>query len=148
MFIKSIAPLLFAIFLVSCGESLEQKQKKEYDELHASVMFIHDDVMPKTQDLYKVKQYSKENIEVLGDTSSFTPMLIEASVNAEKADEVMMVWMAQFQEPEGTHEERMVFLNDQLKKIKEVRKEMLVALADGKKLIKKTDHYIETNKLR
>jgi len=146
---KSITYIFFPLLLLIFGcQSKNEKQKIEFDALFAEVMKIHDDVMPETNNLYKLKKFAQENIDVLPDTSIYIAQLREVQLNTEKADEVMMEWMEEFSVPNSTHADKMKYLRDELVAIEEVRKTMLSVLYEGKKVIRSTDKYIKENKLR
>lgn len=145
---KAIYALLSALILLSACNNKEQEQKAEFDALFKQVMKIHDDVMPETNNLYKLKRFAQDNINVIPDTSIYIKPLRDAQLNAEKADEVMMQWMENFAVPESSHQEKMKYLQEQLIEIDEVRKVMLSTIYDGKLIVRKTDKYIKENKLR
>ncbi len=145
---NTIYALLGALLIFSSCDNKEQEQKVEFDTLFQQVMKIHDDVMPETNNLYKLKKFAQDNIDVIPDTSIYIKPLRDVQLNAEKADEVMMQWMEKFSVPEASHKEKMQYLQNQLVEIDEVRKVMLSTLYDGKLVIRKTDKYIKENKLR
>lgn len=140
--------LCLALIATSCKEDTATSQKEAYQNLYEEVMKIHDDVMPETNNLYRLKKYAQENIEVLPDTSQWVKKLVEVQVNASKADEVMMEWMAQFKVPEGDHDLQIQYLKKEKESITEVRDVMLTTLHDGKAVIRASDDYIKANKLR
>ena len=78
------------LLLTSCDNS-QKVQKTEFDTLFAEVMKIHDDVMPETNNLYKLKKIAQENIAVLPDTSSMIKELMDIQLFSDKADDAMMV---------------------------------------------------------
>lgn len=139
--------LAILLFLTSCNNK-EKEQKAEFDTLFEEVMKIHDDVMPETNNLYKLKRFAQDNIDVIPDTSVYLKPLRDAQLNAEKADEVMMQWMEKFSVPDASHDLKMEYLKNQLVEIEEVRKVMLSTIYDGKLIVRKTDKYIKKNKLR
>lgn len=142
--------LLLATFLLgSCGnDQTKVKEKSEFDTLFAEVMTIHDDVMPETNNLYKLKKFAQENLQVIPDTSAYVKKLLDVQVLSDKADDAMMDWMAQFKIPESDHNSKIKYLENEKKSISEVRDLMLLTIYEGKKLIAETDTFISKNKLR
>lgn len=143
-----IYTLLAALLIFTSCNNKEKEQKAEFDILFEEVMKIHDDVMPEVNNLYKLKKFAQDNINVIADTSIYVKPLRDAQLNAEKADEAMMQWMEKFSVPDASHEQKMEYLKNQLVEIEEVRKIMLSTIYDGKLIVRKTDKYIKENKLR
>ena len=139
---------LFAALLLGSCENTQSKEKKEFDDLFAEVMAIHDDVMPETSNLYKLKKYAQENIDVIPDTSAYIEQLRNAQLRSVKADDAMMEWMANFKIPESDHQSKIAYLKSEKIAISKVRELMLTTLYDEKKVIAETDEYIKSNKLR
>lgn len=104
----------------------ESPNKALYDE----VMAVHDEVMPKMNDLYKAKTELRKQLG--------TPDLSEAEKQAihkkiaqiEAADEGMMVWMRQFEPiPDSAGEKKArEYLESELIKVKKVKEDILQAL--------------------
>jgi len=140
--------LLISVGLVSSCTNKKQAQKEEFDLLFAEVMKVHDDVMPETNNLYKIRKFAQENIDVLPDTSQYIEQLKDLQINAQKADDVMMNWMEKFAVPNSTHQEKISYLEEEKKSIKKVRDIMLNTLFEGKKVIRASDKFIKENKLR
>ncbi len=145
--LKFLTFALSIVILSSCGNQ-QEKEKAEFDALFAEVMVLHDDVMPETNNLYKLKKYAQENIATLPDTSVFVKKLMDVQLKSEKADEAMMEWMANFKIPEGDHQAKMEYLANEKISITKVRDLMLSTLHTGKEVIRKSDKYIKKNKLR
>ncbi len=141
--------LIFTTILIgSCVDNQNKaKEKEEFDALFAEVMVIHDDAMPETNNLYKLKKFAQENIEILPDTSSFVKQLLDAQLKAEKADDEMMEWMANFKIPESDHKSKISYLKNEKIEITRIRDLMLNAIYEGRGVISKSDIYIKKNKL-
>lgn len=139
--------ILSFVILTSCKDKLAEQQKSAYDTLFAEVMKVHDDIMPETNNLYKLKKFAQENIDILPDTSIYVKKLRDAQMNADKADDAMMQWMSDFAVPEGSHEEKMKYLESQKKSVEDLRALMLSTIYDGKVLVNQSDEYIKVNKL-
>ncbi len=139
--------IAFMLLLTGCDKS-KKAQKTEFDNLFAEVMKIHDDVMPETNNLYKLKKNAQENIAVLPDTNSMIKELMDIQILSDKADDAMMDWMANFKIPESEHKSKITYLQNEKIAITDVRELILGTIYDGKSLIRKSDKYIKKNKLR
>lgn len=127
-----ICPL---IVLYSC-QSQEQKESSEgtseakaaasqtekENALYKEVMAIHDEVMPLMGELMAMNKKIKNK-------DSTSQEANELSIHLESANEAMMDWMRKFNPniENMTHEETMNYLEEEKKKIVEVKKKMLSA---------------------
>ncbi len=119
--------ITFAFY--ACGPNEKSVQKARYDE----VMAIHDEVMPKTGTIRKLKGELRAKAESL---SNFDSLSIEAQKilgaikELEAANESMMVWMRAFSEPaeETQHDEVLKFYAEELEKVREVREKILTSI--------------------
>ena len=132
---KTILPVLSLFILTlawSCGQKTQDNQAL-YDE----VMKVHDEVMPKMDDIYKLKQELKKQ---MADSSTLTiekKKTIEATIlTLDSASENMMVWMRNFNPlPDSLGEEKArAYLEEQQEKITKVKEEMLEAIDKAKAL--------------
>lgn len=134
---KKIYPFLFTIALFTgCGQSgssgqVEETTASAEDELYQEVMDIHDEVMPRMNDIYKLKKQLKEDIENSPDLVEERKQELENRIKElDQASEGMMQWMRNFN-PEDfkeKKEEYLDYLNKELDKINKVKKDMLNAL--------------------
>lgn len=120
-----------AIAMFSC-QNLEQKennsainkevssQSEQENILYKEVMAIHDEVMPLMGDLMAMNKKIKSQ-------DSTSQEATELSIYLEEANESMMNWMRKFNPniENMTHEETMNYLEEEKKKIMEVREKML-----------------------
>lgn len=84
---KMISALSFFIILSSC----ENAQEKAFETLNEEVMSLHDNIMPKTEDLVTLK--SKLDSLSKGPDSIHVKRI---QIALAKADESMMDWMHQY----------------------------------------------------
>lgn len=136
--------LLLFVVLASCGKTSNQVEEGAPEEpedenpnqaLYQKVMDIHDEVMPKMEDIYKLKSQIKEKI-------ANSPNLIKErkdrleklTLQLDSANNAMMNWMHQFNPlPDSAdQEEARAYLEDQMEKIKKVKEEMLSIIEKGK----------------
>lgn len=102
--------------------------KIDNDALYDEVMKIHDEVMPKMTDLYKMKEELKKQI---ADTPNITEEkrkeLEDKISKIEAAMKSMMVWMREFNPPADSLGEVVVkeYLEGQLETVKKVKENIL-----------------------
>lgn len=126
---KTIISFVFSlIILVSC-----QSKEKEIQLLNAEVIAIHDEVMPKMDEVMKLKsklqqQLMSETIEA-PEKQKIQSLIIEL----EEADQAMMNWMRNYDSlMEGkTEEEKLSYLNTQKESIQSVKEKMLGAISQA-----------------
>ncbi|MEQ8301802.1 MAG: hypothetical protein RIB47_00320 [Cyclobacteriaceae bacterium] len=143
---KYLYSVLFLSFLItfSCGKPTDQAGNEEPEEemvedpnqaLYEQVMAIHDEVMPKMEDIYKIKSQLQEQIANTPD------MVVEKREKIEKmikeldsANNLMMDWMHQFNPlPDSVDDEQSrAYLEDQMEKIRGVKDGMLSTLEMAK----------------
>ena len=136
---RKLFPIIFTIILFTgCGQSNTAEQAEETtasteDELYQKVMAIHDEVMPKMNDIYKLKKELEKEIAESPDLVEERKQAIENRINQlNEASESMMQWMRDF-DPESfkqNEEEYLKYLNDELEKVNKVKDTMLKALED------------------
>jgi regulator of replication initiation timing len=132
---KTILPVL-SLLTLSLSWGCEQKTQ-DNQALYDEVMKVHDEVMPKMDDIYKLKQELKKQ---MADSSNLTvekKKTIEATIlRLDSASESMMVWMRNFNPlPDSLGEEKArAYLEDQQKRIQGVREEMLRVIDEAKGL--------------
>ena len=128
--IFSIAAILL-ILISACNT----QPKEEKLDLKAKVLEVHDQVMPKMKDLRVVQK----QLLVLADSSADSLKAVkyqQLANDLKLANESMMDWMRSF-DPNfsGTEEEVQKYLNEQLKDIEEVKKDMLESLEKGQSAV-------------
>lgn len=100
--------------------------------LYNEVMKIHDDVMPKMQDISKLRRELRKRIPVVQDSS----VVYSDILYLNKADDAMMDWMAKFSEEYMTiqkKEDKISFLNKEKQAIEHVRDIMLESIAKSQR---------------
>jgi hypothetical protein len=138
-------PLLAVLFVLSdCGqksndhnhEHHNQEDKSPNQTLYDEVMDVHDEVMPKMDDIYKLKEKLKKQL-------ADAPTMVEEKkkdlektiLELDSASEEMMVWMRNFNPiPDSLGEEKArKYLEEQKVKVKKVKDDMLKAIEEAKK---------------
>jgi hypothetical protein len=142
---KTLLKVLFIVVLgalISCGKpgkdttASDPVEEDANQALYDQVMDIHDEVMPKMDDLYKLKKQLQDSI-------AKTPAMVEEAKKEleltiqqlDSASNSMMVWMRQFNPPtDSTSEEALrEYLEAQLEMVKKMREDVMGALDKGKK---------------
>lgn len=121
---KTIARILLLFLmagLVSC-----EKQKPLYDQ----VMEIHDEVMPKMDDLYKMKKSFQaklaDTVNIRGEERSRMEQTIQL---LDSANTSMMVWMREFNPPDEKDKEGyQKYMESELVRVKKMREVVMSAL--------------------
>lgn len=126
---------LFLVVLISIQCKDKSPQDAELDKLFDEVMTIHDDVMPKTATIHRLKKKLKNEIQ--DDNQAAVNTVIS---QLDIADEGMMQWMANFKKPKNkSFEEAKSYLNGEKVKITKVKKDILSAIAVAEELIPKAE---------
>ncbi|HEU5145125.1 MAG TPA: hypothetical protein VFT90_00350 [Chryseosolibacter sp.] len=132
--------LLFIVFLVF-STACKQKSSDEHQhhdnhqssanqELYDEVMSIHDEVMPKMNDIYKLKTAKQTRLEMPGLPEQERQQIQNDIARLDSASEGMMIWMREFDPiPDSAGEAKArAYLEAELEKVKKVRENILEAL--------------------
>ena len=143
---KTPSALLFFAFLVllSCGKTGENTAQDYEDQegedpnraLYDRVMDLHDEVMPKMEDIYRIKAQLREKIANSPNMVQERKQKIESLIlQLDASSKSMMDWMHDFEPLPDTadQEEAREYLEDQMEKIKQVKEGISVALEEAKK---------------
>ena len=131
---------LVNFLMTACNNSTNQvvEEQQAWDQ----VMAVHDDVMPKTADLNRMTTQLRAKNAALDSTRQDTKNKIMDAIQAlESADESMMSWMAEVQDPEilrgdnKTHAEIMRYLEEEKNKVDRVQSDITVSLDQGKQIL-------------
>jgi hypothetical protein len=124
----------------SCSSKTEHQHQEgsstgsTNDVLYDEVMKIHDEVMPKMNDLYKMKEALKKQLTDTPNLAEDKKKELEAEIaKLEEAGKSMMVWMREFNPPADSLGEAVVrqYLEDQLEAVKRVKESVQQALPEG-----------------
>lgn len=133
---------LLTIILMGCGGPSQEGQQSASDAdssdpnqvLYDQVMDIHDEVMPKTEDLHNLKQKLQEQIAATpGMVVEEREKLEQRIARLDSVNQMMMDWMHYFNLPDSlSAEAKREYLESQMEKIKQVREAILETLATEK----------------
>lgn len=130
---KTLTIFAFSMLLFACGGKAEEIKK-----LSDEVLKVHDDVMPKMQDIARLQK------EFAAIPDSTLDSLSKASIEAEleklsTADENMMQWMRDYNGPaEGADDaQKIAYYKTELDKINAVKEETETAIDNAKKELEK-----------
>lgn len=135
---------VLGLFIVAAG--CQQKSGDDHDHgtagnsenqaLYDEVMQIHDEVMPKMDDLYKAKTALKTRItNNPGITESEKKVLNDKIALLDSAGEGMMIWMRQFNPlPDDSlgEDKAREYLKSEMQKVKKVKQDIFQALEETK----------------
>lgn len=136
--------LCLALSGAACQQRPEQGHHHSHPEemkdgpnqaLYDQVMGIHDEVMPKMDDLYKAKTALKSRLAATPPPDQDEVTAINEKIaRIDAASEGMMVWMRQFNPPADSagEDEAKAYLETELEKVKKVREDILQALDAAK----------------
>jgi hypothetical protein len=136
---KTVLKMVFAglIILSGCGKTGKEpisnadSTKAANQALYDKTMAIHDEVMPKMDNLYKLKKALKDTI---ANTPALAPekkKAYEAHVlRIDSASNAMMVWMREFNPSADSlgSESYRIYMERELEKVEKVKAVMLQAL--------------------
>jgi hypothetical protein len=107
--------------------------------LRDEVMKVHDEVMPKLDNIYQLKEKLKNKIAETPALAAEKKQQIEASIaKLDSASEGMMIWMRKFDPTADTLtiEKKREYLENEMEKIKKVREDVNEALTQGEAAVK------------
>ena len=131
--------LALCTLLAACGQRSSDQMDNGVDDsavegnqaLYDKVMDVHDEVMPKMDDLYTARERLQNIIAETPTLAEEKRTAIEATiVELDSASEGMMVWMRQFDPlPDSEGEDRArEYLENEMEKIQKVRSRVYEAL--------------------
>jgi hypothetical protein len=146
LLLVKILSLLLVISLWSCGnKSNEHEHDHNHEaadadvsgnqELYNEVMKIHDEVMPRMDNIHELKTKLKDRLDKSQNLTQVERMQIDAMVaKLDSAGEGMMIWMREFRPlPDSTGEEKArEYLENEMERVKLVRSKILQAIEDAK----------------
>jgi hypothetical protein len=136
--------LLFAFTLFSCNKqgrdatASDPVDDESNQALYEEVMGIHDEVMPKMDDLYRLKKQLQDEIANTPDLAEEKKLEMQQTIQQlDSANTSMMVWMRQFDPPSDSSNQEALreYLETQLEMVKKMREDVRQALgkANAKK---------------
>ena len=146
---KSITIILFSVLLLSAcakpaGHSEADQDSSSTDganpneALYSQVMDVHDEVMPKMEDIYKLKKDLQDQIANTPDMVVERKQQLERVIsNLDSANNAMMDWMHKFNPlPDSTNQEKVRdYLESEMERVKKVRNLMNESIEKAKESI-------------
>lgn len=132
--LKFILPLIF-VFVLACKSD---KPTTPSQQLHEEIMFIHDDVMPKTADIRRmIKRIKTKRKDITANNTSLLKLLDEQVNNLNKADDGMMDWMAKYKKPSfsDTTQNTMNYLQNQKEQVDIVKLQIEKSLSESSRIM-------------
>jgi len=136
---KAILYLAVVFLVMACTQKSEQSHEHHESStpesanqvLYNEVMDIHDEVMPRMEDLYNAKKDLQEKITNTPAMAEEERLQLEQRIiHIDSVSNLMMVWMRQFNPlPDSADQEAArAYLESEMEKIKNVREAMLSTL--------------------
>jgi hypothetical protein len=113
----------------------QEEEKSPNQSLYDEVMDVHDEVMPKMDDIYKLKEKLKKQLAEAPTMVEEKKKDLEKTIlQLDSASEGMMVWMRNFNPiPDSLGEEKArKYLEEQKAKVTKVKEDMLKAIEEAK----------------
>jgi len=138
--------ILSSLLLAACGKSSHHDQPEEASTdspnqaLYEQVMEVHDEVMPKTDEIYKLKKGLQDKIvntpNIVADKKRQLDQMI---AELDSADHSMMDWMHHFNPlPDSANQETArEYLENEMEKIKKVRELINTSIQKAKEEVEK-----------
>ena len=126
--------IVFATF--GCTQTAKENQEQEDPNkaLYNQVMDIHDEVMPRMDELFKLKKQLSEKIVNSPDLVESKKRELENTIYLlDSASRGMMKWMNDFSPEEFSEDDLRIYLEAEMKRMQEVKALMLDALEKGTK---------------
>ncbi|MBS1558032.1 MAG: hypothetical protein JST69_04820 [Bacteroidetes bacterium] len=126
---KTIHVFLILFMLSACGKTDKNQEKQNTEStdtnqaLYEQVMDVHDEVMPKVEQLYSLKKELQEKRKAKDLPEELKKQIDLAIHGLDSADHAMMNWMHHFNPlPDSANREAArEYLEDEMEKIKKVR---------------------------
>ncbi|MBK5280123.1 MAG: hypothetical protein JJE09_14795 [Bacteroidia bacterium] len=130
---NSLFKILFlALILTACGKSTEHSDHDNgssdgdspNEALYNQAMEVHDEVMPRMNDIYKLKKDLQEQIANTPDmVVERKNQLVQIISNLDSANDAMMDWMHKFNPlPDSVEQEQArEYLEGEIERVKKVR---------------------------
>lgn len=145
--VVKILSLIIALAVWSCGnKSNDHEHDHAHEgtdvetsgnqELYNEVMKIHDEVMPKMDDIRQFKMKLKERLDKSQNLTQVERMQIDALIaKLDSAGDGMMIWMREFRPlPDSLGEEKArEYLENEMERVKRVRENINSALEQAAK---------------
>jgi flagellar biosynthesis chaperone FliJ len=135
---------LIILLALACNPQRQKEvveAQNQRQQLYDEVMAVHDDVMPHMQDIRRYKNQIRDKIESMtkkGVSGKEVTTLNNLIDKLESADEAMMNWMRTFGRDynEMDDDAAIAYLEDQKKKVIQVKNELETALREAEEALK------------
>lgn len=133
-------PLLlfcFGLLIWSC----QNPEKQEVEQLKQQVMAVHDEMMPRMDELYSIKKSIVTKLQtadsISNDSQNSKDTLREALRKVQAGEEAMMQWMRDYKgHTIMDNDSLLLYLKEELPKVEQMKQTMLEGLEAGKEALK------------
>ncbi|MGJ3236077.1 hypothetical protein [Marivirga sp.] len=129
--LSKVSLILFAVIALSC-----ESKEKEVEKLKTETIAIHDEVMPKMDDIMKLKKSLKIKQDSANENEQGN--IQNLIIALEESDKAMMNWMRNYDpRMEGMSDaEKIEYLKNQKSSISEVSDKMKQSIAEAEEYLK------------
>lgn len=125
--------LLLALVLVTACSGPRDKQERKEDNsnqsLYEKVMGVHDEVMPRMDEIHKLKRQLQETIKNSKDLAEEKRKELEQKITLlDSASKAMMNWMHEFRPEEFKGDSLRLYLEKEMERVTKVKDLMLDAI--------------------
>lgn len=115
-----------------CSGSRDKQEKKEADpnqSLYEKVMGVHDEVMPRMDEIHKLKRQLEETIKNSKDLAAEKRKELEQKIALlDSASKAMMNWMYEFRPEELKGDSLRMYLEKEMDRVTKVKELVLEAI--------------------
>jgi hypothetical protein len=129
--LSKVSLILFAVIALSC-----ESKEKEVEKLKTETIAIHDEVMPKMDDIMKLKKSLKIKQDSANENEQGN--IQNLIIALEESDKAMMNWMRNYDPrmEDMSDAEKIEYLKNQKSSISEVSDKMKQSIAEAEEYLK------------
>ncbi len=124
------------LFLMACNTTPKTEAQTEEQEIKKEIMASHDTTMAQMNYMARLRKQLKD--AATDSTATDTLVLKELYRDLEQANDAMMQWMADFENPDNMTmktEDKVVYLKDEKVKMLDIEKRTFEAIAAAEKKV-------------
>lgn len=147
---KCLVVVLIVVTMASCGRgengdatNVTITKEEQRNELYQQVIVIHDEVMPKMEDIINLQDKIRIQLDSLIEIDSTSERIIilqEMNLKLESADKSMMNWMREFDvdmnSDEVNQDEAIEYLENEMRRIEEVKEVVNTSIEEVQRSIR------------
>ncbi|MCX7638196.1 MAG: hypothetical protein N2044_10175, partial [Cyclobacteriaceae bacterium] len=127
--------LIFLFMIAACsgsGNKQEKKTEEPFQYLYDKVMDIHDEVMPRMDEIQKIKRQLQEKLKNSKDLAEEKRKELEQKIALlDSASRAMMNWMHEYHPEYYEGDSLRIYLENEVERVTRVKELMLDAIKKG-----------------